>query len=244
MHLPDPARCILVMTITGLFPSGPAVIARPPNVIVILADDQGSVDAGSYGAKDLQTPAIDSLAKTGVRFTQFYSAAAVCSPSRAGLLTGRYPWHVGVPTNAGPGPPESLVDLGQADEPQRLRDEEVTLAEMFRGAEYRTAHIGKWHLGYGAGSKPLDQGFDQSFGHMGGCIDSFSHFMYWNGPNRHDLWENNHRVRRPGRYFPDLMVEQADAFIREHCNRPFFIYFALNAPHYPYQGDPQWLTAL
>ena len=113
---------------------------------------------------------------------------------------------------------------------------------MFRGADTGPSHIGKWHLGYGPGSKPLDQGFDQSFGHMGGCIDSFSHFMYWNGPNRHDLWENNHRVRRPGQYFPDLMVEQADAFIREHRNRPFFIYFALNAPHYPYQGDPEWLA--
>ena len=76
---------------------------------------------------------------------------------------------------------------------------------------------------------------------MGGCIDNFTHFFYWNGPNRHDLWENNRRVRSPGRFFPDLMVEKATAFIREKRDQPFFIYFAFNMPHYPYQGDREWL---
>jgi arylsulfatase A-like enzyme len=76
---------------------------------------------------------------------------------------------------------------------------------------------------------------------MGGCIDNYTHFFYWAGPNRHDLWENNQRVRLPGHYFPDLMVEKAKAFIEQHRERPFFMYFAINMPHYPYQGDEKWL---
>ena len=214
--------------------------AERPNVIVILADDQGSIDAGCYGAEDLTTPAVDALAARGVRFTQFYSAAPVCSPSRAGLLTGRYPWRVGVPGNVRSGPLEDVDDLTTANEPGGLDAEAVTLAEMFAGSGYRTAHIGKWHLGHGPGIRPLEQGFQYSFGHMCGCIDNYAHFFYWSGPNRHDLWENNLRVHRPGEFFPDLMVEKAAEVIRQKSERPFFIYFASNAPHYPYQGDLKW----
>jgi len=122
-----------------------------------------------------------------------------------------------------------------------LPAKEITLADMFRSAGYATAHIGKWHLGSGVGHKPLDHGFDYSFGFMGGCIDNYTHFCYWAGPNRHDLWENNQRVRLPGRYFPDLMVEKAKAFIDRHRTQPFFMYFAMNMPHYPYQGEVKWL---
>ena len=87
---------------------------------------------------------------------------------------------------------------------------------------------------------PLAQGFDESFGHMGGCIDNYSHFFYWNGPNRHDLWHNGIEVWRAGEYFPDLMVEQAKDFINRNNEEPFFMYFALNNPHYPLQPDPKW----
>ncbi|HWI57052.1 MAG TPA: sulfatase-like hydrolase/transferase, partial [Bacillota bacterium] len=211
-----------------------------PNVLVIIADDQGSVDAGCYGAKDLVTPAVDSLAARGVRFTQFYSAAPVCSPSRAGFLTGRYPWLVGMPNN-GAAPPTEAADQTDGFTGDGISAKALTLADTFRAAGYATAHIGKWHLGYGLGHKPLDKGFDYSFGFLGGCIDNYTHFFYWDGPNRHDLWENNQRVRLPGRYFPDLMVEKAKAFIGSHRDQPFFMYFAINMPHYPYQGDPKWL---
>ena len=216
-----------------------------PNVIVIYADDQGSVDTRRYGARDLETPALDALCDRGVRFTQFYSPAAVCSPSRAGMLTGRYPWRCGVPGNSSPPPPQSVDDLSTVNDlPSRneLGSDQVTMAELFRTGGYATAHIGKWHLGYRQGSKPLDQGFDYSFGHMGGCIDNFAHFFYWNGPNRHDLWEDNRRVRYPNRFFPDLMVEKASEYIRRVRDEPFFMYFALNMPHYPYQGDDKWLA--
>jgi len=201
-----------------------------PNVVVILTDDQGAIDAGSYGAADLRTPGIDELARTGVRFTQFDAAAPVCSPSRAGLLTGRYPIRAGVPGNVS-------SRQGVAGMPT----EQVTLAEVFRDAGYATAHVGKWHLGYTPETRPLGQGFETSLGHMGGCIDNYSHFFYWNGPNRHDLWLDGEEVHRDGAFFPDLMVERATAFLEAHKNEPFFLYFALNTPHYPYQGSEDWL---
>ena len=117
----------------------------------------------------------------------------------------------------------------------------VTIAEMLKGAGYATGHVGKWHLGYTPETMPNGQGFDHSFGHMGGCIDNYSHFFYWAGPNRHDLWDDGTEVHHPGQFFPDLMVEQATRFIDANRDRPFFLYFAMNMPHYPYQGDPEWL---
>lgn len=231
----------LLFSFSFAAPQDLAAADKPkPNVIFIMTDDQGSVDAGCYGAKDLVTPGVDALAARGVRFTQFYSGAPVCSPSRAAMLTGRYPWLVGMPNN-GPGPPTEADDQLETLTGAGLAAREITMADMFHSAGYATAHLGKWHLGSGAGHKPLDRGFDYSFGFMGGCIDNYTHFFYWGGPSRHDLWENNRRVRLPGHYFPDLMVEKAEAFITTHRDRPFFMYFAINMPHYPYQGDPKWL---
>lgn len=135
---------------------------------------------------DLETPAMDSIAARGVRFTRFYSAAPVCSPSRAGLLTGRYPLRAGLMGNAS----SRQGDPGMP--PQ------ATLAKMFKAAGYATAHIGKWHLGFTPETMPNGQGFDYSFGHMGGCIDNLSHFFYWDGPNRHDRSPLS-RARRPPR---------------------------------------------
>ena len=203
---------------------------RHPNVIIIYTDDQGSLDMGCYGSHDLKTPHMDALAERGIRFTQFYASSPVCSPSRAGLLTGRYPIRAGVPGNVSsmhgkPGMPA----------------EQITIAEMMRAAGYTTAHIGKWHLGYTEETMPNNQGFDYSFGHMGGCIDNYSHFFYWNGPNRHDLWRQGQEVYEDGMYFPELMVEEAGSFIDRHRNQPFFVYFAMNVPHYPYQGHAKWL---
>lgn len=204
--------------------------ARKPNVIIIFTDDQGSVDAGCYGTKDIQTPHIDSLARRGVRFSQFYAAAPVCSPSRAGLLTGRYPLRAGVPGN-------TTSTKGKPGMP----GEQITIAEHFRASGYKTAHIGKWHLGYIAEHMPNAQGFDYSFGHMGGCIDNYSHFFYWQGPNRHDLYRNGEEIFEDGKFFPDLMVSEACEFIKENQADPFFLYFAMNTPHYPYQGEKHWL---
>ncbi len=228
------AYCSLFAALVLASPAAPAAqAAQPfqPNVVVIVTDDQGAADAGCYGAKDLVTPNIDALARRGVRFTQFYSAAPVCSPSRAGLLTGRYPLRAGLIGNAS----------SQPDGKEAMPSSQVTMAEMFRAASYATAHFGKWHLGYTAETRPNAQGFDHSFGHMGGCIDNYSHFFYWQGPNRHDLFRNGVEVQAPGRYFADLLIAEATQFIDRERTRPFFIYFALNMPHYPYQGETQWL---
>jgi arylsulfatase A-like enzyme len=214
-------------TITGRASAEPV---RKPNVILIYTDDQGSVDLGCYGAKDLHTPNLDTLAAEGVRFTQFYAPSPVCSPSRAGMLTGRYPLTAGVPGNC---------SSTQGD--PCLPPPEVTIAEMMKAAGYATGHVGKWHLGYSPETMPNAQGFDYSFGHMGGCIDNHSHFFYWSGPNRHDLWENGTETYRDGEFFGDLMVEKAGEFIETHQADPFFLYLAINMPHYPYQGDVDWL---
>jgi len=203
---------------------------RKPNVILIYTDDQGTVDLGAYGSDDLETPHMDALARRGVKFTQFYAPAPVCSPSRAGLLTGRYNVRAGVPGNVS-------SRRGNAGMPA----DQVTIAEMMKAAGYATAHIGKWHLGYTAETMPNNQGFDYSFGHMGGCIDNYSHFFYWNGPNRHDLWRNGEEVWHHGEFFPELMAREAGEFIEAHRDEPFFMYFALNTPHYPYQGDADWV---
>src|SRR5664280_1677298 len=148
----DPNRCALVLgaaavcALLSLLAPARAAEGAKPNVIVILADDQGSVDAGCYGAKDLVTPGVDALAARGVRFTQFYSAAPVCSPSRASLLTGRYPWLAGMPNN-GAAPPKEADDQLDTLTGEGLPASERTLADMFRAAGYATAHLGKWHLG-------------------------------------------------------------------------------------------------
>ena len=237
---PRLASALLVLLILGtLSGSMPDVRAQAtperPNVIVILTDDQGSLDTHLYGSEDLDTPHLDALAERGVRFTQFYAAAPVCSPSRAGLLTGRYPVRAGLPSNAEPPPlPGATFERG-------LPPEEITIAEMLKASGYATAHIGKWHLGHAPGMMPNEQGFDHSFGHLGGCIDNYGHTFYWNGPNRHDLWRNGEEVFYDGQFFPDLMVDEAAQFIEANQENPFFIYFAINTPHYPYQGEAEWL---
>lgn len=200
-----------------------------PNVIIIYTDDQGTVDVNSFGAKDLYTPNIDLLAKTGVKFTQFYAAAAICSPSRAALLTGKTPLAAGLPGNA-----------GSKKGVEGLPSEQVTIAEKLKENGYTTAHIGKWHLGYTKETSPNNQGFDYSFGHMGGCIDNYSHFFYWAGPNRHDLWENGEEIWMDGAYFQDLTSQKTNTFIEQNKENPFFIYYAINLPHYPLQGTDKW----
>ncbi|MFT5303155.1 MAG: arylsulfatase A [Mariniblastus sp.] len=201
----------------------------PPNVLLIYADDQGTYDLNCYGSNDLHTPNLDGLAKRGIRFTQMYSPSAICSASRAGLLTGRFPVRAGVPGNVSS--TQGIAGMPPA---------EITLAEHLKSAGYTTGHVGKWHLGYTEPTMPRGQGFDTSFGHMGGCIDNYSHFFYWKGPNRHDLWRNEKMIWEDGKFFPDLMVRECNQFLESNRDKPFFLYWALNIPHYPMQGESKW----
>lgn len=208
---------------------------KKPNVIVILTDDQGSLDLNCYGSKDLHTPNMDRLAEEGTRFTQFYSAASVCSPSRAALLTGKTNLRAGLHGNVPvPWKANALRKYG-------MPTEQITIAEMLKGNGYYTALVGKWHLGHKPETLPNGQGFDYYFGHQGGCIDNYSHFMFWSGPNHHDLYQNETEIHRPGKFFPDLMVDEIKAIVDHKTEEAFFIYWAFNAPHYPYQGEPKWL---
>lgn len=217
--------------------SGQGVAADRPNVIVILSDDHGTLDLRSYGSEDLHTPHLDALAEQGVRFTQFYAASSVCAPSRASLLTGRYPLRAGVPSNTESHPTD--FDTGGG-----LAADQVTIAEMLREAGYRTAHFGKWHLGARPG--PNGQGFDESFGFLGGVVDKWSHFNYgkdsWGTPPRwHDLYHNGKEVWEGGTHTGDIIVREAIRFMEADANQPFFMYLAFGNPHYPVQGYDKYM---
>ncbi|WP_299557267.1 sulfatase-like hydrolase/transferase [Seonamhaeicola sp.] len=205
------------------------VSVEKPNVIIIYTDDQGAVDMGCYGASDMFTPNMDRLAAEGTRFTQAYVTAPVCAPSRAGLLTGKYPQNAGLTNNTSARPGSHGMPTDQ-----------YTMAELFKDNGYATGHIGKWHLGMSVETGPNAQGFDYSFGHLRGCIDNYSHYFYWSGPNIHDLYENGKEVFYPGKYFPDLISDKALTFIEDHKYQPFFMYYAINMPHYPYQPTEKW----
>jgi arylsulfatase A-like enzyme len=193
-------------------------------VILILSDDQGTLDLNCYGSHDLQTPHLDALAKRGLRFTQFYVASPVCSPSRAALLTGRQPLRTGLKGNV-----SSLRGVSG------MSTEEITMAEMLKATGYRTALFGKWHLGTTPECEPRGQGFDEFFGHKGGCIDNWSHYMYWQGPHFHDLWRNEDEHWEYGRFFADLIVREAQQFIERNRTESFFLFLPFNLPHYPCQ---------
>ena len=212
-------------TSTGLAKADP----RRPNVVLIVADDLGTADLHCFGSKDLLTPHLDTLAMRGTKFTQFYVGAPICSPSRAAFFTGRCPQRAGLVSNSGV---------------TGMPAEQYTLAELFRDAGYRTALFGKWHLGYSNdGDDPLGQGFDEFMGHLGGCIDNYSHYFFWHGPNRHDLWRNRTEIFEEGRYFPDMMVKEAKRFLAANATTPFFLCLTSNLPHYPLQPDRKFMEA-
>ena len=210
----------------GVMAGSTCLAADKPNVVIILTDDQGTLDAGCYGSTDLHTPAMDHLAERGVRFTQAY-AHSVCCPSRAMLLTGRYPQRSDV---------NSWMQ-GEMYGPKgrNLLTREVTLAEVLKKAGYRTALFGKWHLGAHPDHGPTKQGFDEFFGTRDGFIDNYTHFqLHRNG--FHDLYEGTTEVFQRGSYYPDMITDRALAFIARNYDRPFFLYYALNIPHYPEQA--------
>ncbi len=197
-----------------------------PNFVIFLADDLGCHDIGAWGASDLKTPNIDALANSGARFTNWYAAAPVCAPSRAALLTGRYPIRAGVPNN---GPP--------------LKPSEQTIAALLKPAGYATGLIGKWHLGSSADTVPNAHGFDRFFGFHSGCIDYYSHRYYWGEPrtvNYHDLWRDRTEVFEDGQYSTELFAREAVQFIRDNRANPFFLYVPFNGVHYPMHAPKKY----
>ena len=203
---------------------------------MILSDDQAYCDLGCMGAQDLATPHLDALAAAGALLRSWYSNSPVCSPSRASLLTGRYPGNAGV---------RSIL-RGHRTATGLPRDV-PTIATALRTAGYRTAMFGKWHLGLAEGSRPQDHGFEEWFGFMAGCIDYYSHIFYFDmevGTDPiHDLWENGREVWANGRYFTELVTERAVDYVRRAARAgvPLFLYLPFNAPHYPLHAPAKYL---
>lgn len=210
--------------------SQPDAVANRPNVVILFADDLGTLDVNCFGSTDLHTPHLDKLAATGVRFTRAYSHM-VCCPARAALLTGRHPQRSGV----------HFWTQGNlhAKAGINMALEERTLAEALQAAGYRTALFGKWHLGAHADFGPTKQGFDRFFGIRGGFIDNYRHyFLHQKG--FHDLYEGTREIHARGKYFPDMMIERCLSFIEENQQQPFFLFASFNVPHYPEQPLPQF----
>ena len=201
---------------------------QKPNIIIIYTDDQGTLDAGCFGADDLYTPNIDKLSRSGIRFTQAY-AHTVCCPSRAALITGRHPQRSGIIS-------WTQNDAHAKEKGINMPLSEVTIAEVLKENGYQTGMFGKWHLGGALENGPLEQGFDTFYGFRGGFIDNYVHY-FLHGKGFHDLWSNKQEVFERDQYFPTLMTEKTLQFIEENRNQPFFIYAAFNLPHYPEQPD-------
>lgn len=197
---------------------------RAPNVVLILADDLGYGDLSCYDCPDVRTPSLDRLAQQGVLLTDCYSNGSVCSPTRAALMTGRYQQRIGL----------EWAPYYQAHG-EGLPPQERSLAQVVRQAGYATAMAGKWHLGYDEGWIPNDHGFDRFFGSLGGNIHYFRHVDRLGVP---DLFLDREPVKRKG-YATDLTADFAVEVIDAWADRPFFLYVAFNAPHFPYQGPDE-----
>jgi arylsulfatase A-like enzyme len=203
--------------------AAPAPPDNRTNIVLIVADDLGYADLGFQGSPDVLTPYLDSLAAAGAHLTDAYVSSPVCSPSRAGLLTGRYPQRFGLEFNPpSPSPPE----FG-------LPPEETTLAEELKGAGYFTGMVGKWHLGTAAEFHPLNRGFDEFFGFLGG---SHSYVDWSSGDN--PILRGFEQVDG-GAYLTDAFSREAVSFIRRHADMPFFLYLSYSAVHRPMEEPPQ-----
>lgn len=205
-------------------------IAERPNFLVILVDDLGYGDLGCYGNPVIKTPHLDRLAAEGLRLTDCYAAAAVCSPARTGLMTGRTPWRVGV---------QHAIPMHS---PMHVRKEETTVATLLRRAGYATCHVGKWHMNGGFNMsgqpQPSDHGFDHWFSTQNNAL-----------PNHHNpdnFVRNGQPVGQLEGYAGQLVAGEAVRWLRGHCakqeagRRPFFLYVCLHEPHEPIATDPQF----
>ncbi|MBB74014.1 MAG: N-acetylgalactosamine 6-sulfate sulfatase [Planctomycetaceae bacterium] len=208
----------------------PTTTSPRPHVLVILVDDLGYGDLSSYGAQDLRTPHIDQLVKSGMRFSHFYANCPVCSPTRAALLSGRYPELVGVP---------GVVRTYPHNNWGHLSKDATLLPSMLKPAGYHTAMVGKWHLGLASPNLPNERGFDFFHGFLGDMMDDyFDHRRHGINYMRQDGVE----IDPPG-HATDLFTEWTCSYLRSRRDKqqPFFLYLAYNAPHTPIQPPPAWL---
>ena len=221
-------RLLATTVVAALLAIGLVAQSTPerPNVVLIITDDVGYGDIGSYGAPDIKTPNIDSLARAGTRFTDFYANASSCTPTRAGLISGRYQQRFAL---------ERPLSATAADEALGLAVTGRSLPQLLRGNGYATALIGKWHLGFKPEFSPNAHGFDSFFGFKSGYIDYYEHTQREGKP---DLFENAEPVAVPG-YMTDLITQRSIKFIADNAASPFFLEVAYSAAHWPYQVPDQ-----
>ena len=191
-----------------------------PNVIILLADDLGWADLGYQGSDDIRSPHIDSLAKNGIRFTDGHVSASVCSPSRAGLMTGRYQQRFGHEANSPP--PTDGMDLKQ-----------VTMADRLKKLGYRTGLIGKWHLGNKDEYYPTERGFDYFYGLRSGSRSYFYNAKNDDKPGNAKAIEKNGKPVKFDGYLTDVFGQKAIEFINAKDDKPFFLFHSFTAPHGP-----------
>jgi len=203
-----------------------SVALSHPNIVLIMTDDMGYADLGSYGGKDIKTPVLDRLARDGVRLTDAYANGVLCSPTRAALISGRYPQRGAIETALGPEGTRGLAVSGSS------------LPQLLKNGGYRTGLIGKWHLGGTVtggvrNGGPRAHGFDSFFGLMGSHVDYWHHNR---GPGSEDLWEDETKISMDGQYLTTLITERSIQFVEQSASagQPFFLDVAYNAPHWPY----------
>jgi arylsulfatase A-like enzyme len=209
-----------ILLSTVLLTACAASAAQPekPNILFIVADDLGYADVGFHGCKDIPTPHLDALAKSGVRFTNGYVSGPYCSPTRAGLMTGRYQTRFGHEFNPGGN--------------QGLPLSEMTIADRLKAAGYATGLVGKWHLGSLPQFHPQKRGFDEFFGFLGGAHDYFRSAGILRGEEPVKVLD----------YTTDAFGREAVAFIERHRAEPWFLYLAFNAVHTPMQATDDRLA--
>jgi arylsulfatase A-like enzyme len=213
-----------------------------PNIVFILADDLGYADVSCYGRRDFTTPNIDRIAADGMRFTQAYANSAVCTASRVALITGRYQYRLAV------GLEEPLRSL--APRKVGLPPDHPTLPSILKKACYRSALIGKWHLGSLPDFGPLQSGYDRFYGFRAGVLDYFTHKYGPPSTDTEDLWEDDVKIRQTG-YLTDLLGSRAVDVVNEYARsgEPFLVSLHFNAPHWPWEApgdeaESQRLTSL
>lgn len=203
---------------------------KKPNIVLIFTDDQGIGDVSLYGS-EITTPNMDSIGLGGIKFTDFYVALPICTPSRYSLLTGRYPYRAAKPFQG------ALMPKEPKHNDVHLADDEVTIADVLKKAGYKTALFGKWHLGHGkAEYGPNRYGFDEFVGFLPGCID-FYKLSYEASPN---WYHNTEQIKEEG-FSTNLITDRAVKFIEENKAGPFFLYLPYNAPHYGRCADGKLL---
>lgn len=205
--------------------------SKRPNIVFIVADDLGHADLGCYGGRDAAfgrvSPVLDRLASGGLRFTQGYANSPVCSPTRFALMTGRYQYRLRGALD------EPIRSKGRMTSPLGLPPSHPTVPGLLRASGYRTALVGKWHLGYPPGFGPLKSGYEEFFGPLSGGVDYFTHC---GGDGQHDLWLNDAERNEEG-YLTDLISRHAVDYIHRMARAPapFFLSLHYTAPHWPWE---------